>query len=584
MIWLIGGCWLAVTFAALAAMYNLWWQRERVLYLGKTVTQQRQVVFQRAGFSPSLVDKIDSLVEQWPSDSRYKAHGDANTLSYINYLLIPRIPAEGASYEVIVEGSDISVTGGNRKQPAYEAHVVDTNNFTGLFFSFVILIGWAILIRRLWRNIPTWPESLALSCLFLTLLVLPVRFIFQSASMAFSGAVVVGIVGWTTMIFKYLQEGNNVDQRKRIAEFFFAPFSGKRRMEQIFVALLVGIIFASIFWCFIMSVVVVPDDWDAWAIWGSKAKVLSLGTGPLHDVTKFGHQDYPLLWPTVWGFSGWLSGGWEECWSKGWGAIFLFFCVWEIIHIVKEQCRSLTAGLLAGALFVSIPNVPLLASWSYAEAPLWLMMTCSLACFLRWQSNSSRGSAALVGLLAAAAAYTKNEGMLFAVLLGVLFFFSQRNWLRTAFIYALTLTICCLSWWYWTRIYHGLGTHATVGLHFNTNILQRAVERIPGACSAVFKMWRDIRQWNIVGFGIPLALIGILLGFGYGGRRWLYLLLPVCLLLGYFVIILFHYAEIYWQIGTAWNRLTTQALPLFIFLLVSMYQAPPRKISNQGIA
>ena len=98
-----------------------------------------------------------------------------------------------------------------------------------------------------------------------------------------------------------------------------------------------------------MSVVVVPDDWDAWAIWGSKARVLAQGTGPLYDVTRFGHPDYPLLWPTIWAFSGWLTGGWKECWSKGWGAVFLLFSVWEMIHIVREQGRSLTIGLLAGA-------------------------------------------------------------------------------------------------------------------------------------------------------------------------------------------------------------------------------------------
>jgi len=66
-----------------------------------------------------------------------------------------------------------------------------------------------------------------------------------------------------------------------------------------------------------MSVVVVPDDWDAWAIWGSRAKLLALGHSPLIDVTKFGHTDYPLLWPSIWSFSGWCAGGWEEQWSRG---------------------------------------------------------------------------------------------------------------------------------------------------------------------------------------------------------------------------------------------------------------------------
>ncbi|MCI5122168.1 MAG: hypothetical protein D3908_13450, partial [Candidatus Electrothrix sp. AUS4] len=310
---------------------------------------------------------------------------------------------------------------------------------------------------------------------------------------------------------------------------------------------------------------------DAWAIWGSKARVLAQGSGPLHDVTRFGHPDYPLLWPTVWAFSGWLTGGWEEYWSKGWGAIFLLFCAWEIIHIIKEQGRSLTAGLLAGALFVSVPNVPLIASWGYAEAPLWLMMTCGLACLLRWQSGNGRDGIVLIGLFAAAVAYTKNEGILFAVLLSVLFLFAGQSHFsrfRAVCLYALTFLSCYLLWWYWSRIYNDLGSHATSGLHLGTDALHRAIERISSAREAICTMWRDIRQWNLVGFGIVPALLYSL--FRSGNRRFqlFCLFLPCGMLLGYFVIILFHQSEIYWQIGTAWNRLTVQVLPLLIILSV----------------
>ncbi|MCI5194018.1 MAG: hypothetical protein D3915_12985 [Candidatus Electrothrix sp. AU1_5] len=571
-IWLLGICWLSVTFAALAGMYHLWWQRERVLYSGKSITQQRETVFQRAGFPSSLVKKTESLIRQWPADVRYEARGDSTSLSYIKYLLIPRIPADNTSYILMAKGEELTFTKADIDQrQILDTQFLDTNNPLGLILSFTLLLGWAGLILRLWREKLTWPESLALSCFFITLLVLPIRFFFHSAHVAFIGATIIGVIGWMNMIFNYFSIKGEKGWVERITGVLSIPFAGKKRKEQVFVALLLGITLAAISWSFIMSVVVVPDDWDAWAIWGSKAKVLAQGTGPLHDVTKFGHPDYPLLWPTIWGFSGWLSGGWEECWSKGWGTIFLFFCVWEIVHIVKEQCRSLTAGLLAGALFVSIPNVPLLASWSYAEAPLWLMMTCGLACFLRWQDRSSRGGVVIVALFAAATAYTKNEGILFAVLLGTLFFFGGRNRLRAVFIYASIFIFCYLLWWYWSRIYYDLGSHVTVGLHFDTGLLYRAAKRIPSACEAIFTMWRDIRQWNIVGFGIISVLVGTLFGFGYEGRR-LYLLLPAGLILGYLVVILFHNAEIYWQIGTAWNRLTTQTLPLFLVLLVPMYQ------------
>ncbi|MCI5123199.1 MAG: hypothetical protein D3925_01660 [Candidatus Electrothrix sp. AR5] len=385
------------------------------------------------------------------------------------------------------------------------------------------------------------------------------------------------MVGWMTIIVNYLRKEKQLQRSKKRAEFFFAHFAGKKKTERILIGLLLGIILAAVFWSFIMSVVVVPDDWDAWAIWGSKARVLAQGTGPLYDVTRFGHPDYPLLWPTVWAFSGWLAGGWEECWSKGWGAFFLFFCVWEVVDIVREQCRSLTAGLLAGALLVSIPNVPLLASWSYAEAPLWLMMTCGLACFLRWQSGTGRDGVVIIGLFAAAAAYTKNEGILFVVLLGVLFFLSGRSSLRAASIYVLTFVLCYLLWWYWTRIYHDLGSHATSGLHLDAGSLHQAAERIPHAGEAIFKMWRDIRQWNIVGFGIAPALLWALFRLRHEKHHLLNLLLPVGMLAGYLVVILLHSNEIYWQIGTAWNRLTVQVLPLLLIILVCLYFSPGNK-------
>ncbi len=70
-----------MTFAALAGMYQLWWQRERVLYLGKSTAEQRQTVFQRAGLPSVLADITVEMERQWPADLRYKGRGDDNSLS-----------------------------------------------------------------------------------------------------------------------------------------------------------------------------------------------------------------------------------------------------------------------------------------------------------------------------------------------------------------------------------------------------------------------------------------------------------------------------------------------------------------------
>lgn len=551
--------WLAVTFAALAGMYQLWWQRERVLYLGKSLPQQRETVFQRAGIPPKLVGQTAELARRWPQDLRYQAKGDANALSYVQYLLIPRIPVKDAEHVLKVKGAALTVPDGQPvPTPPADAPAAERAMPKGLILSFAVLLGWAALLRKIWRGRATWPEALALACLFFTLLTLPTRFFFLSAQPAFGGAIVLALVGWATLLANTLL--SLMQKKDRAAQ----PAVSVSRRERIFATVLTVIIAAGLLWSFLMAVVVVPDDWDAWAIWGSKAKVLALGSGPLEDVTRFGHADYPLLWPTIWAFSGWLSGGWEECWSKGWGAIFLLLCVWEMRIAVSAQSGSRTAGLLAAALFVSIPNVPLLASWAYAEAPLWLMMTCGLACGLRWRSEEGRrADAVLAGLFAAAAAHTKNEGLLFAVLLGLLLLLSGRR--RKDVLFALlAFTLCYLPWFWWSRLHLDLG--AAVPQHWDANSLRRAASRIAPAMEAIFGMWKDVRQWNIVGAGLGLAVLGTVLRRRPDAAL---LLLPTGLLLGCFAVILFNANEIYWQIGTAWNRLTVQALPLFLVVLTA---------------
>ncbi|WP_417912660.1 hypothetical protein [Candidatus Electronema sp. TJ] len=556
---LVLALWLAVTFAALAGMWRLWLERERVLYLGKSIEQQRETVLQRAGIPPELARQTAELKRRWPADVRYQAKGDANALSYVTYLLIPRIPAKDSAYVLRVKGKELTAAGGQTVQPVpADAQTAERATPKGLILSFAVLLGWAGLIRKIWRGRTTWPEALALACLFFTLLVLPTRFFFLSAQPAFGGAIILALVGWATLLANALL---SIMQKKDKAA---QPAVSVSRLERIFSGVLLFIIAAGMLWSFLMAVVVVPADWDAWAIWGSKAKVLALGSGPLEDVTRFGHADYPLLWPTVWAFSGWLSGGWEECWSKGWGAVFLLLCVWEMSIAVRARSGSRSAGLLAAALFVSVPNVPLIASWAYAETPIWLMMTCGLTCFLRWRSEEGRrADAVLAGLFAAAAAHTKNEGLLFALLFSLLLLSGRQ---RKDILFALlAFTLCYLPWFWWSRLH--LNFEATGLLHhWDADGLRRAASRIVPATKAIFGMWKDVRQWNIVGAGICLALIGTLLRRRPDAAL---LLLPTGLLTGYFATILFNANEICWETGTTWIRLTVQTLPLFLVLLAA---------------
>jgi hypothetical protein len=124
--------------------------------------------------------------------------------------------------------------------------------------------------------------------------------------------------------------------------------------------------------------------------------------------------------------------------------------------------------------------------------------------------------------------------------------------------------LCYAPWVFWTKYVMHFGSHATSGLHFDLESIQRAGQRTPAAIEAISKMWGDIRQWNIVlWLGCGLAVLGIRKG---PWRVWLFP--PLMMLLGYFVIVIFHEAEIYWQVGGSWNRLTVHSLPFLIIAMV----------------
>jgi len=559
--------WLLMSLAAMAG-YSLWWHREKRLYLGKDITQQRIAVFKRAGLPPGILKTINNINQNWPLDVHYEASGDQNIMSYVSYLLIPRTPSKKSDFKIELKDGVVRYKG-PMSTSGSTFRLKETPQYKGLLFSVILVLGIAILIRKsLGHASLSWPESIALSLLLLMALVFLSIKLFESANTGFRVASGIGIIGWGYTILscvkrKYYLKIDIV--RKNCFRFFYCLFSNKK-LKTILVFSACLILVLSLLWSFLMSVVVVPDDWDAWAIWGSKAKLLALGHGPLIDVTKFGHPDYPLLWPSVWAFSGWCAGGWEEQWSRGWGSVFLLLSAWELFLIIRRRTQSEVAGMLTAAFFLSVPMVPLLASWSYAEAPLWLMMLCGLAFLFRWQESGKKHDVALAGLFCAAAAYTKNEGVLFALLLGCWFAIGSRNRFVSVALFLGVFVVCYGPWIYSTRVVHGLGSHAIAGLNLSVESLKWATKRLPAAVEAIGMMWTDIRQWSIVGWGMGITWVYLL--FSPRARNRLELLFPAFMLFAFLIVVLFHTTDITWQVNTSWNRLSVQVFPLFFVTII----------------
>ena len=558
--------WSIVSIAALGGMYKLWWERERVNYFGKAVEVQRSAVLRSAGLSESLLDVYTIIDKTWPQDIHYTANGDHNQLSYLKYLLLPRIPSGSAEYSVDAGGTLVSAA--VTALPAEQK----TNGFSSfaLLCSFFILGGMTLALKSWLKQIPfSFPELFGCTLLIGMGCVVLSRVIFAIAVPAFYLLAIAGVVSWAGIFLRKIS-----CKRTKDLPVLSACYSRKDYPEsslaKFWQLLLLSIIIFGILWAWLMSVIVVPDDWDAWAIWAAKAKVLALGHGPLFDVSHFGHADYPLLWPSIWAFSGWLGGGWEEMWSRGWGGVFLLLSVWEIVVIIERLTGRRDLGLLGGALFVSMPMVPLIASWSYAEAPFWLLIIACGGCLALRESEDSHTVTVVAALLAAAAAYTKNEGVMFAGFSGLwILWLPGRNRLRALLVFFGIFAVCYAPWMIWTKYVMQYGSHATSGLHFDIDSINRAAHRVPAAVEVITKMWIDVKQWNIVlWLGCGFVFFGLRKG---PWRAWLFPLLTM--LLGYFVIIVFHEAEIYWQVGTSWNRLTVHMLPFLLICMVCQWAA-----------
>jgi len=563
--------WILVSLAASAAMYSLWWQRERAVFLGVDPQGQREAIWKQAGLPDGVLALLPRL-ETWPTDASYSIHGDTNRQSYLKYLLLPRVPRGSDRYVVDVDSLQIQGEGSERIRER-EAPLRGVSAPLG---SLLIAAGITLLLRRLaHRSGMSVPEAFALSCLLIMMAVVASKAVLFTSFPACVVLSAVSVGGWLWQLTSVLRGQGTLQEegecarpvRKVRADWRSVRFD---RWELLFIVLLLS----SLVWSVLMAVVVVPDDWDAWAIWGAKAKALALAVGPLRDVTYFGHGDYPLLWPAVWALSGWCGGGWEEMGSRIWGPVFMLMCSWEIIHVVWRNSDSRRAALLAAALFATIPMVPLVASWSYAEAPLWLMTICTYGCLSRWRSTGSTADIACAALFTVAAAMTKNEGVLFSALV-VLWIFASRRQGRLGALGMLAAIFCCLylPWVYWVKIHLALSSHATEGLHISPEILARAAERLPVALEVIGRMWMDPRQWNVVLWGLALAMLYAMCR----GEQREDFLLPLGMLLAYCVIVVFHTADIYWQVGTSWNRLTLQAIPLSLAMVVPRLVNPVRR-------
>lgn len=163
-------------------------------------------------------------------------------------------------------------------------------------------------------------------------------------------------------------------------------------------------------------------QWDAWAIWDLHARFLYRGganwqlgfTEPL----AWSHLDYPLLLPAAVA-RGWEYAGSESFHSPAILALLFTALVPALLVGALGWMRRYWIGVLATVLMLSSAYYIRLGVSMCADVPLSFFILGAIACVAVavTSSNMQRPMFVLAGFMAGCAAWTKNEGLLFCVIL-----------------------------------------------------------------------------------------------------------------------------------------------------------------------
>jgi hypothetical protein len=158
-------------------------------------------------------------------------------------------------------------------------------------------------------------------------------------------------------------------------------------------------------------------DWDAWAIWNLRARFLFRGgeqwTAAFSPYISWSHPDYPLLVPgTV--ARGWTYAGRETMLVPRLIACLFGAATVGLLMAALALLRGPEQGYLGGLVLLATPSFLQQTTAQCADVPLGFFFLASVALFeVHDRGGTSLRLPLLAGLLAALAAWTKNEGSLF---------------------------------------------------------------------------------------------------------------------------------------------------------------------------
>jgi hypothetical protein len=332
------------------------------------------------------------------------------------------------------------------------------------------------------------------------------------------------------------------------------------------------------------------DGWDAFSIWNLHARFLFLSgdhwPNGFSSRIPWSHPDYPLLVPAAIAHFWSYLGHDDPLVPAVIGLIFTFSTLALLVSSLVVL-RGSIAAMLAGLVLSSTPFFVEQGTSQYADLPLSFFILASLVLLnlagggSLENRQSHSGSLVLSGLAAGFAAWTKNEGVLFLVVLV----------LAQAWVLALRPLgdgadgRASRSWRVMARFLLGaapvLGmlvcfkrSVGTPGDLFSSPRIMLGKVLTPGRYWIILqwfaKEFLRFGNWWIVPGTVAMLAFELLTSGKRGPRRELPFLVSAIslglMLSGYFVIYVITPRDLYWHLRFSLNRLFLQLWPSAIFL------------------
>lgn len=341
-------------------------------------------------------------------------------------------------------------------------------------------------------------------------------------------------------------------------------------------------------------------DWDGWAIWAFKAKVLTMDHGlPLAVLRArgpyaFPHAEYPIGLPILTWWSAQASNL-----SIGAVASLVGVLSFSILVLAMWNGRShhVPDGV-AAAMALGIAAFPTLSAnaiGGYADHLVALALLGATIELARSHDGQSQPGLWRVAIFIAFGATVKDEGLALAVAFFVMTVFLPllRPTANGRFL-PLTVVVLAISPWMLIRLRNGISSRLTdqlvhreplIGAALGTrlpsdsgSVLGSVIDRLPGFLNGLYALVHNVTFWPIP----AIAVVGAYAALRTSDRG---LLAPWLLIAAYVSLLTASYLllgaeEIHWLMETSAQRVFGALVPAIVYL--ALHSASGLRVGTRG--